>query len=71
MLACGSFVLIIWNAVRIPIFSILRHVDSSVGSQLFVAQKSFLNTSNGKLNECSEEKGLFLRVSIKSNQRFH
>jgi hypothetical protein len=74
MLACGSFVLITWNAVRIPIFPILRNlassVVSSVGSQLFAAQESFLNSSNGKLNESSEEKGLFLRVSIKSNQRF-
>jgi len=57
--------------MRIPIFPILWNlassVVSSVGSQLFVAQKGFLNTSNVKLNESSEEKGLFLRVSIKSN----
>jgi hypothetical protein len=60
--------------MRIPIFPILPNlassVVSSVGSQWFVAQKNFLDTSNGKLNESSEEKGLFLRVSIKSNQRF-
>jgi hypothetical protein len=47
--------------MRIPIFPILPNVASSVvssvGSQLFVPQKSFLNTSNGKLNESSEEKG--------------
>jgi hypothetical protein len=60
--------------MRIPILPILPNlassVVSSVGSQWFVAQKSFLGTSNGKLNESSEDKGLFLRVSIKSNQRF-
>jgi hypothetical protein len=60
--------------MRIPIYPILLNlassVVSSVGSQWFVAQKSFFDTSNGKLNKSSEEKGLFLRVSIKSNQRF-
>jgi len=60
--------------MRIPILPILptlaSSVVSSVGSQWFVAQNNFLDTPNGKLNESSEEKGLFLRVSIKSNQRF-
>jgi len=71
--ACVSFVVLIWNAVRIPILPILPNLASSVvtsvGSQWFVAQKSFLGTSNGKLNDSSEYEGSFLRVSIKSNQR--
>ncbi len=40
-----------------------------MGLLRFVAKKIFLGWSNGKLNESSEEKGLFLRVLIKSNQR--
>jgi hypothetical protein len=60
--------------VRIPILPILPNLASSlvtsVGSQWFVAQKSFLGMSNGKLNDSSEYKGLFLRVSIQSNQSF-
>jgi hypothetical protein len=39
-----------------------------VGLLIFVAQKSFLGRSNGKVKKSSDEKGLFLRVSIKSNQ---
>jgi hypothetical protein len=59
--------------MRIPIFltlpNLAQSVVSSVGLLRFVAKKSFLGRSNGKLNESSEENGLFLRVSFKSNQR--